>query len=286
MIAVLTLFFLPMGAVDATAQPLLAIEQMEAPFVAVAQTAVWQAPSEESHQIALLKKGEKLMVTGRVRGGFWYRIYSEARGIGYVIGDAIVSASAYQPAGGEENQSQPDTAPVVETATGRTTDDAGLFKSCADCPEMVSLPAGTYKMGSEAGGPTEKPVRDVAIGYRFALGRYEVTVAQWMACVTAGGCSYEPSAVSNPERTPVRNLSWDDAQEYVHWLAKTTGKPYRLPSEVEWEYAARAGTDSETGGAIRSAKAWPTAWIAAPNGTTRYRPRPAPWRPIRSAFST
>ncbi len=72
----------------------------------------------------------------------------------------------------------------------------------------------------------------------FALSRLPVTKAQWQACVRAGACTYRPDG---PDDLPVRNVSWNDAQQYVAWLSKLTSKPYRLPSEAEWEYAARAG---------------------------------------------
>jgi len=103
---------------------------------------------------------------------------------------------------------------------------------------MVALPAGSFVMGSY-GDSSERPPHHVRVG-RFALGKFDVTESEWAACVAASGCRYKwPSEA--PEM-PMRNLSWDDANEYVRWLRAVTGKPYRLPSEAEWEYAARAGT--------------------------------------------
>lgn len=117
------------------------------------------------------------------------------------------------------------------------------FKDCEHCPTMVKLAGGTYTMGSNS-DPTERPPHRVTIP-PFAIGKFETTEAEWQVCVTSGGCKYKPlgSAVS-PEKQPITNLSWDDTIEYVRWLATTTGRPYRLPSEAEWEYAARAGTDT------------------------------------------
>ena len=102
---------------------------------------------------------------------------------------------------------------------------------------MVRLPGGAFAMGSND-DPTEKPIHQVAVS-AFAIGRHPVTVGEWKACVAASTCKYDPSG---DDSLPVFNVSWEDAQQYVAWLAKATGKPYRLPSEAEWEYAARAGT--------------------------------------------
>ena len=116
------------------------------------------------------------------------------------------------------------------------------FRDCPDCVELVVVPAGDFQMGSNA-KPAEAPVHKVTIQKDFAIGRREVTFAEWDQCVAAGACKYSPPdpAWGRGER-PVTNISWDDAKEFVAWLAKTTGKPYRLPTEAEWEYAARGGS--------------------------------------------
>ena len=112
-------------------------------------------------------------------------------------------------------------------------------------PEMVTVPAGAFMMGiNESGMPREGPQHKVTFAKPFAIGKYEVTFAEWDACVAAGGCGgYHPNDQGwGRNRQPVINVSWNDAQSYVAWLGKVTGKTYRLPSEAEWEYAARAGT--------------------------------------------
>jgi formylglycine-generating enzyme required for sulfatase activity len=78
------------------------------------------------------------------------------------------------------------------------------------------------------------------MGTPFAIGKYEVTVQQWNACVDAGGCQKVAQAAN--ANAPVRDVSWDDAQQYLKWLSTTSGQQYRLPTEAEWEYAARGGT--------------------------------------------
>ena len=110
-----------------------------------------------------------------------------------------------------------------------------------DCPWMVAVPAGKFKMGS-ARYKTELPVRSVNIG-RLAVGVHEVTFSQWDACHGAGGCSYKPWDNDwGRGNRPVIHVTWKDAQDYVRWLSKVTGENYRLLSEAEWEYVARAGT--------------------------------------------
>ena len=123
------------------------------------------------------------------------------------------------------------------------------FRECEQCPELVVVPPGNFMMGSpssEAGRDgDEGPVHQVTIVESFAVGKYEVTFAEWDACVKAGGCTYRPGDEGwGRETRPVINVSWDDAQAYVAWLSRETGQRYRLLSEAEWEYMARAGTQT------------------------------------------
>jgi formylglycine-generating enzyme required for sulfatase activity len=118
------------------------------------------------------------------------------------------------------------------------------FSSLA-APEMIELPAGTFVMGSpenERGHQVnESPQREVNIS-AFAIGKYEVTMDDWMVCALAGGCDRISDNGWGGGRRPVINVGWDDAKAYVRWLTEVTGDTYRLPTEAEWEYAARAGT--------------------------------------------
>lgn len=137
------------------------------------------------------------------------------------------------------------------------------FRDCPLCPEIVVIPAGRFKMGSNDGIDGEKPVHLVEIGKPFGIGVYEVTVGEFEAFVNAtgyekaGSCwayeedgwkkrkalSWRDAGFSQGKNHPVVCVSWDDAQAYIGWLnSKVTGSPYRLPSESEWEYAARSGS--------------------------------------------
>ena len=152
----------------------------------------------------------------------------------------------------------PDSASTVPNRQAADLPHGTLFKDCEDiCPEMVALRAGSFTMGSldteEGRTAQEGPRHPVVISNAFAIGRHEVTFAEWDACVADGGCLHKPSDQGwGRGRRPVVDVSWNDAMEYVSWLSEKTGHRYTLPSESEWEYAARAGgsTPWHTGNAI------------------------------------
>jgi formylglycine-generating enzyme required for sulfatase activity len=154
-------------------------------------------------------------------------------------------AAPEKKAAPKAKSSEPKSAPAVSVPTAKTSNGSGKVskvQDCPNCPTLIALPAGEFVMGSNTGDPSEKPAHKVSINTPFAIGKYEVTVEQWNACVAASGCPREASDPNRPKNTPVRDVSWDDAQQYVKWLSTATGKPYRLPTEAEWEYAARGGT--------------------------------------------
>jgi formylglycine-generating enzyme required for sulfatase activity len=136
------------------------------------------------------------------------------------------------------------------------------FKDCPECPEMVVVPAGEVMMGSrsneEGRAGNEGPQHKVTIEKQFAVSKFETTFAEWGACVLAGGCKHTPNDQGwGRGRRPVVDVSWEDARAYATWLSRETGLKYRLLTEAEWEYAARAGTTTafSTGEMITGADA-------------------------------
>jgi formylglycine-generating enzyme required for sulfatase activity len=134
--------------------------------------------------------------------------------------------------------------PCIKPGSGES------FKDCPECPEMVVVPAGSFSMGSPASEPerydAEGPQHTVAIPKPFAVGRFAVTFAEWDACAEDGGCGGNKPSDNGWGRgdRPVINVNWNEAKDYIDWLSKKTGKTYRLLSEAEREYAARAGTST------------------------------------------
>jgi formylglycine-generating enzyme required for sulfatase activity len=128
-------------------------------------------------------------------------------------------------------------APAAPPATLRT------LRDCEGCPELTLIAPGTFEMGANELYEFEKPVHTVTIRNAFYLGLREVTFEEWDACIDQGGCTHRPNdrGLGRGKR-PVTDIHWNDANAYLTWLSARTGQRYRLPSEAEWEYAARGGT--------------------------------------------
>jgi formylglycine-generating enzyme required for sulfatase activity len=149
---------------------------------------------------------------------------------------------------------------VVEPVAGKVVSD------CAECPELVELPAGSFDMGAENGEANEKPVHRVSVK-AFAIGKTEVTQAQWQALMVTNPSEFTGCG----DTCPVEQVSWDDVQAYLKKLNAKTGKQYRLPTEAEWEYACRAGSQQEYCGSDNSDS---VAWSSMNTGSLFNNPFP------------
>jgi formylglycine-generating enzyme required for sulfatase activity len=141
---------------------------------------------------------------------------------------------------------EPGWSPAISDAA-ENVNFGNYFRECIDCPDMAEIPLGSFLFGSPEGEDArveaEGPLTPVTLTRPFAISVREVTVADWRKCVAGGGCRTLPSGNGN-DKAPVVNVDWDDAREYVVWLSRKTGSNYRLPTEAEWEFAARAGAQS------------------------------------------
>jgi formylglycine-generating enzyme required for sulfatase activity len=155
---------------------------------------------------------------------------------------------------------QPSAIPKKENQNSPQLTLSQLVKDCPECPEMVFIPAGSYEMGS--GKIVNERPPHMAYIRKFFMGKTEVTQKQWQAVM-----GYNPSFnTSCGEECPVERVSWNDAQQFIDKLNQKTGKKYRLPSEAEWEYAARAGTTTEWSHGDDESKLNNYSWYAVNSG--------------------
>ena len=142
-----------------------------------------------------------------------------------------------------EAGNQPKASPASPPAAPPPAAPQAAIRDCPQCPEIVLIQPGSFEMGSTEMFDFEAPVHQVSIRKPFYIGRREVTFDEWDACFAEGGCKQKPDDRGlGRTRRPVTDLDWDDAKSYLAWLSQKTGKAYRLPSESEWEFVARAGT--------------------------------------------
>ena len=160
------------------------------------------------------------------------------------VAESAVPASPPPNAAPQPKQSDKSTTSEssLTAAQERSLKAGDSFKECGGCPEMIVVPAGRFTMGSPGYGD-ERPPHDVTIAKPFAVSRFALTFDEWDACAARGDCNKNVSDSGwGRGRRPAINVNWDDAQAYVKWLSRITGRDYRLLSEAEYEYAARAGT--------------------------------------------
>ena len=149
------------------------------------------------------------------------------------------------PQAAPQTQAAPSGAPAIKPATPQpqsasSATPAAQPVSAVREPEMTPIRGGSFIMGSND-DVTEKPTHQVTIK-PFAIGKYPTTISEWNECVAAKACGF---VATGKDDAPVTNVSWSDAKQFVAWLAGATRKAYRLPSEAEWEYAARGGTQTK-----------------------------------------
>ena len=260
------------AAVAPPPKPALDLVPVEAAFITTRNANVRAEPSINAAKVTTLPKGTDVYVPGKTKDGDWLKVEKDGKALGYVYKTLMMDKAAREEAqrlAAEEQKkldeatlrveaererleeerrklaaatppAKPSGAAKPKPAVGLRFAPGDTFKDCAECPKMVVIPPGSFMMGSPSSeaqrDKNEGPQHRVAISLSFAVGRFEVTQAEWRAVMGTG-----PSYFKDDHR-PVEQVTWDDAQEFVQRLSRKTGQKYRLLTEAEWEYAARAGT--------------------------------------------
>jgi formylglycine-generating enzyme required for sulfatase activity len=230
-------------AVVVPPKPSYQVEEREEPYVLVRNANIRTGPGTKHDKLTTLKAGTEVTVTGKVKGQKWYRI-AYAGGTGFVYGSLIQDKAGWEKAQMAVVAPRPSKLPAkpeAEPAVGVYLTPGKVFRDCPGCPEMVVIPAGSFRMGdlSGDGRRVEKPVHDVTIQTPFAVGKYEVTQVEWRTFMGSNPSHYKG------DHLPVSEVNWFDVKSFLRKLSAASGKTYRLLSEAEWEYMARAGTTSK-----------------------------------------
>jgi len=264
--------------------PTVTIDDMDATYVAVKTANLRENPSAKSKKVGQIKIDTGLNVTGKVKGQKWYRI-SHAGNAAFIFAPLVKTIDPTELEAWEKVKDSKDATEfegfLKAHPSGHFVDRAkrlrealkavqvaivtppkssiaspvkpaiGVYpqlfklgttlKDCPSCPEMVVIPAGSFRMGdlSGDGQVDERPVHFVKLLKSIAVGKFEVTQGEWRAVL-----GWNPSHFKG-RRNPVERVRWNDVQSFVRKLSAKTGKKYRLLSEAEWEYAARAGTTTK-----------------------------------------